>query len=92
MPILSENYHFEMEVKDVKKKNIFTSCFVLVLAAMLLWSHRWQGVFPAVCFIIPTLHVMCNNSSLRALSHLDVLASVWQRIKMYVKRWCTLKY
>ena len=29
---------------------------------------------------------------MKALSHLDVLASVWQRIKMYVKRWRTLNY
>ena len=29
---------------------------------------------------------------LKALSHLDVLASVWQGLKMYVKRWHTLDY
>ena len=28
----------------------------------------------------------------KALSHLDVLASVWQGLKMYVKRWRTLNY
>ena len=32
------------------------------------------------------------NSVLKALSHLDVLASVWQGLKMYVKRWRTLNY
>ena len=29
---------------------------------------------------------------LKPLSHLDVLSSVWQCIKMYVKRWRTLNY
>ena len=29
---------------------------------------------------------------LKALSHLDVLANVWQGLKMYVKRWRTLTY
>ena len=28
----------------------------------------------------------------QALSHHDVLASVWQGLKMYVKRWRTLNY
>ena len=32
------------------------------------------------------------KSWLKALSHLDVLASVWQGIKMYAKRWRTLNY
>ena len=30
--------------------------------------------------------------TVKGLSHLDVLASVWQGIKMYVKRWRTLNY
>ena len=33
-----------------------------------------------------------SNTLLKALSHLDVLASVWQGIKMYAKRWRTLNY
>ena len=33
-----------------------------------------------------------ESLDLKGLSHLDVLASVWQRIKMYVKRWRTLNY
>ena len=32
------------------------------------------------------------NILVKALSHLDDLASVWQRIKIYLKRWCTLNY
>ena len=28
----------------------------------------------------------------KPLSHLDVLASVWQRIKIYLKRWRTMNY
>ena len=31
-------------------------------------------------------------ASLRPVSHLDNLASVWQRIKIYLKRWRTLNY
>ena len=33
-----------------------------------------------------------ESLDLKGLSHLDVLASVWQGIKMYVKRWRTLNY
>ena len=33
-----------------------------------------------------------ERTEVKALSHLDVLASVWQGLKMCVKRWSTLNY
>ena len=51
--------------------------------------HHSLGVVSLVSVYSPT---EASDLTVRALSDLDILASVWQRIKMYVKRWRTLNF
>ena len=57
-----------------------------------LIPKKWYNSFNPQKLYLTVFTATRDSINLKALSHLDVLASVWQGIKMYVKRWRTLNY
>ena len=54
--------------------------------------HINNGKFSVPGHVRIGKHVLAGGVNLKALSHLDVLASICRHMKMYVKRWRTLNY
>jgi len=65
-------------------------CVVLLLLVLLLLLVKTKPL--SFFFLFFFSRIALRTLALKALSHLDVSASVWQGLKMYVKRWRTLNY
>ena len=87
---------------EIKKNNQRVTCWITIVVNLsiiadweenlLFWVLDIFLAFSIFLVVILGGDEIPTEVLVKPLSHLDDLASVWQRIKIYLKRWRTLNY